>query len=124
MKKKFHVIDDISQYPIDEELLEQLEEERKAKFSKVDIESSKSLQIYLIFQSDATELYKARSRMKYTNVDDDCSTDNEEEERLEELLDISDSERDSDEYDRGSEDSESEMEKSLPSRPSKKKRNF
>ena len=62
--------------------------------------------------------------MKYTNVDDDYLTDNEEEERLEELLDISDSERDSDEYDRGSDDSESEMEKSLPSRPSKKKRNF
>ena len=67
--------------------------------------------------------------MKYTNVDDDYLTDNEEEERLEELLDISDSERDSDEYDRDSDDrdsddSESEMEKSLPSRPSKKKRNF
>ena len=83
----------------------------------------------LIFQSEATELYQARSRMKYTNVDDDYLTDNEEEERLEELLDISDSERDSDEYDRDSDDrdsddSESEMEKSLPSRPSKKKRNF
>lgn len=79
---------------------------------------------YLVFQSDATELYKARSRMKYTNVEDDHSTDDEEEERLEEHLDTSDSERDSDERDRDSDDSESELEKSLPSRPSKKKRIF
>ena len=35
-KENVNVLDDIFQYPIDEELLEQLDEERKSKFSKVD----------------------------------------------------------------------------------------
>ena len=35
-KENVNVLDDIFQYPIDEELLEQLDDERKSKFSKVD----------------------------------------------------------------------------------------
>ena len=72
--------------------------------------------------------------MKYTDAEDDCLTDNEdeEEERLEDHLDMSDYSVDScnsddcesDECEKDSDDCESELEISRPSRPPKKKRNF
>jgi hypothetical protein len=84
----------VLQYPIDLKLIEELAQKRKATFSKVR-SLNKTVICFNIsmFQPEATQKYKVRSRMRLNTVDEEDSSNSSESEEEDDALEKEEEER-------------------------------